>query len=502
MGRMTIALIMCGVFLAVFGTGYCQDGPDTVDKISITRNFALQMAIRRNIDLKYESLNSAMAELDLIRSRAIYEPVFNASSNGGISYAPEDPYLLTRNMTSSIGLTQYLFTGGNITATTQTGFTTIETGVQGPSSATSWQSSVELIFAQPLLNNGGRLITNLGITLAEISLLDSLERFRAVNIDTVYAVINSYNRLYTLQQILESRLAAFTSAQNLLDEIDRRVQPGPLQGMERGDAAYALAQRRRELVDAERNVIDQEATFRYLVGMDSKTRIIPVDPPASEELQETEDQVIRTALESHPDMRGLRLTLRATELQEQVARHQTLPDLFLTARGGFVGASNTIENSFQEIGDNATRFWTAGLQFNVPIGNTAAESDYRRSKIRTEQVKIQIERLAWRIRNDVEADLRALISARLQIQITAQARQFAVQRLEEYRKNNQLGTATLQDLINAENDLTAARNALLDASETFAFSIAKLWRDMGVILERQDLQPIREETERALQLLD
>ncbi|MBT1072184.1 TolC family protein [Pelotalea chapellei] len=487
---MAIAKIACGIILVATGTACCEEWPETVDKINITRDFALQMAIRRNIDIKLESLSSAAAEIDVLRSHSIYDPVFNASSNGGISYVPGDPFSRTSTMTSSIGLSQYLFTGGTLAATTQTGFTAVETEPPG-SAPTNWLSSVGLTFSQPLLKNAGREITNLGITLAEISLEDSMERFRGVNTDTALSVINSYNRVYTLQQILETRIAAMNSAQNLLIEIDKREQQGPLQGMERANAAYALAQRRRDLVDAERNIIDQEASLRYLIGLDAKTRIIPLDPPSDAELQETEEQAIQTALELRPELRELRLTLKATELQERIARHQTLPDLFFTVSGGLSGTSNTFENSYQQIGERASRFWTGGMVLNVPIGNTAAENDYRRSKIRTEQVKNQIESLSWRIRNDIEADFRALISARLQRQISGQARQFAVQRLEEYRKNNQLGTptATLQDVINAENDLTAARNTQLEAAETFAAAIARLWRDMGVLLERQGLYP-------------
>jgi outer membrane protein TolC len=125
------------------------------------------------------------------------------------------------------------------------------------------------------------------------------------------------------------------------------------------------------------------------------------------------------------------------------------------------------------------------MLFSVPLGNTAPENDYRKSKIRTEQVQNQIKALAWKIRNDVESDMRALVSARLQVQMTDRSRQYAEQRLEEYRKLNRVGTASIQDVINAENDLTSARNSQMDAIEAFAYAVTKLWRDTGVLLDRQ-----------------
>jgi len=125
------------------------------------------------------------------------------------------------------------------------------------------------------------------------------------------------------------------------------------------------------------------------------------------------------------------------------------------------------------------------MQFTYPLGNTAAENEYLKSKIRTEQIQYQIRSFEWKIQNEVESDMRALISARLQMRTTDKAREHAEQRLEEYRKNNRAGTASVQDVINAENDLTSARNAQNEAIEIFAFNVTKLWRDTGELLDQQ-----------------
>jgi len=485
--RLLAAVIFGSTLLLGTGPGYCMDAPEDVEKVNLARRFAIEMAIRKNIDLKVETRYTAMAETDAARSRGIYDPILNVSSTGGISYVPGDPFFLTKNMNSSIGLTQYLPIGGSVAVSTQTGFTTAETEFIG-SSSTDWQSSVGISLSQPLLKNSGKETMELGINLSANSLQDSLERFRSVHIDTVFAVISAYNHLYSLRKTLESRVAASNSAQSFLDEISKRAKPGPLQRMEIANAEYAIVQRRRDLVEAERSVRDQESSLRYLIGMDFKSEIIPIDAPVRIEPQETYDQALKAALEFRPDLKQLRTALKNSELQERVARHQSLPDLSLTGSGGFSGTGSNFSGSFRKLGDQPSRFWSAGMFFNAPLGNTAAENDYRRSKIRTEQVKDQIKALVWRIQNEIEADLRALISARLQIQMADKSQQFATQRLEEYRKNNRLGTSTVQDVLNAENDLTSARNAHLDATESFAFYVARLWKDMGVLLDREGVQ--------------
>src|SRR6185369_11527376 len=389
---------------------------------------------------------------------------------------------------SSIGLTRYLPTGGSIVVSTQTGYTNAETEPIGGGSTSEWQSSAGVTISHPLLKNAGRETMELSITLAANTLQDSLERLRSVNTDTVAAVISSYNRLYSLRKNLESRTTALQTAQDFLEGLKKRKKQGAQQRLEIANTEYAIAQRRRDLVDAERNVRDQEAALRYLIGMEAKARLILLDAPSREEPTESEEQAIKNALEHRFDLNQLRLTLKSSQLQERVSRHQTLPDLSLTASGGFSGVGPGFGDSYRQIGDRPSRFWSAGLQFSAPLGNTTAENDYLKSKIRTEQIQQQIKAMTWRIRNDVESDMRALISARLQIQTADRSLQYAEQRLEEYRKNNSLGTATVQDVLNAENDLTNARNAQMDALETFSNAVIKLWKDSGVLLDRQGVR--------------
>ena len=461
------------------GSGHCATAPD---KLNLSRASAIEMAIRRNLDVRNEALNSSMAEKDVARSRGMYNPVLTASAGRTASSFPGETFGTTTT-NASLGLTQSLPTGGSISAATQSGYTNADQELSGIPSK-SWQSSAGITISQPLLKNAGRETTELSITLAANTMQDSLERFRSYVTDTVLSVITSYNHLYTLRQTLESKLAALKSAQNLLDEV-KKGKPTAKQRLEVANVEYAISQKRKELVDAERNVRDQEAGFRYLIGLETRTQIIPTDPPARNEPPETEDEAIKSALELRPDLKQLRLALKSSELQERVARHQSLPDLSVTASGGFSGVAGAVGSTYQQIGEGKGKYWSAGVQLSVPLGNTAAENDYRKSRIRTEQTQNQIKALQWRIRNDVEADMRALISVRLQMQTAENSLRYAEQRREEYLKHTRAGASTVQDVINAENDLTSARNAHLDAAEAFAYAVAKLWRDTGNLLDRE-----------------
>lgn len=396
---------------------------------------------------------------------------------------PGEAFFSTKTMTTTIGLTQYLPTGGNISATTQSGYFSFE-----PTTTPSkeWQSTAGIAFSQPLLRNAGKETFELNITLAATTLQDSMERFRAATSDTVSNVVTAYNRLYVLRQVQETREAALLSAQTLLNEIKKK-EPGAALALEIANAEFAIAQRRKDFVEASRNVTDQETNLRYQIGLEIPQRIVPSDPPSKNEPTETDEQAIKSALEFRSDLKQLKTSLHATQLQERVARHQTLPELSVNASGGLSGTGYNFSESYQQISSNPGTYWTAGLLFSVPLGNTSARNEFIRSKIRTEQVQDQIKALAWRIRNEVETDMRALISARLQVQLAEKSSQFAEQRLAEYRKNNLINLATIQDVLNAENDLNIARNTQLESVETFSNAVIKLWKDTGLLLDRHGI---------------
>ncbi|HEY5973615.1 MAG TPA: TolC family protein [Geobacteraceae bacterium] len=481
---MTRHAMIIGLSLLVAGKG---NGATLPDKINLTRGFAVAMAINKNIDLRGEAFTATMAGIDLARSRALYDTLFNVSATGGRSAIPGDPFFSTSSGSGSIGLTQYLPTGGSIVVSTQSGYTSADTSTT--SATNDWQSSAGITVTQPLLKNSGRETMELSISLADSARQDSLERFRAVATETVYAAIVAYNHLYTLRQTLEARQTALNSAQQMLEEINKKkAKPGPLQRMETANAEYAVAQRRKDLVDADRSVRDQEASLRYLIGIEGKSQLILIDPPARDEPKETEDEAVQLAQELRTDLKQLRLAVQTSQLQERVASHQALPELNVSLSGGATGTGNEFGKSYRQLVERPGTFWQAGMQLNVPLGNTAASNDYLKSKIRTEQAKNQVAALEWKIRNEVESDMRALISARLQLQTADRSRQYAEQRNEEYHKQNRAGAATVQDVLNADNDLTVARNAHGDAIETFSNAVAKLWKDIGVLLERQGVR--------------
>ena len=461
-------------------------GDDIPDKVNLSLKSAMAMAVRNNLDLRVDALDSSMAEAYLQQTRGIYDPYLSLSAKREQTFYTGETYGID-DTTTDFSVTQYLPSGGSLSASTHTGYSTPAS--DSPDDVwTDWYTTVGVNVNQPLLKNFGKETTELSISLAANTHADSIEGFRLSVIDTVYSVIKAYNRLYRLRQVLDSREQALNSARQLLDKINQQDKKGEQQGVAISNAEYAISQRLKESVDAETQIKDQEAKLRYLIGVETKTTLIPLDPPSSEEPMETEEQAISLAMEERSDLKQLRLDLQSSELQQRVAKRKLLPNLSVNAGAGFRGIEDRFSDSVEQIRDGKGRWWSAGIQFSVPLGNTVAKNEYRRSELRTRQLKNQIAALEWKLRDYIEADMRALISDRIQRQVADKAVKVAEQRFEQYRQSLARNTSNVQDLLNAENDLVNARNNQTEALEDFANGVALLWKDAGVLLERLNIR--------------
>jgi outer membrane protein TolC/cell division protein FtsN len=464
--------------------GLCQD---EIETIKLSRYTAIAMAIRNNIDLRVRALDSSLAETDIQSSMSIYNPQLSVAANYAQTNVAGENYG-TEDISGVLSITQKLSSGGNISATTWT----------GPSSAyadplydyTDWSSAIGLTIYQPLLKNAGKEATELDISQDKYAYAGSLESFRDEVIQTVFSVVSEYNRLYVLHQLLESREEALLSAQQLLKEIKANPKPGENLNIDIANTEYALSQRQTEYIEASRSVSSKEASLRYLIGIKQMLHILPVDPPSREEPAETEEQAIALSLEQRPDLKELHLQLESSELRERVSKRDLWPDLSLSAGGGFRGYAEdgSFGDTVSQISDGKGQYWSAGVRISFPFGNDQAESTHRRNSLRTEQLKNKITAAEWKIRDEIQEDNRSLISARLQMRETAKAKTLAEQRVAQYRKNQRLGTASIKDLLDAENDLIYARNLELSAVENFAFLVSRLWKDIGVLLERHNIR--------------
>ena len=463
--------------------------------LKLTLSEAIRMAAEKNLDVRAELYNPAQFEADINSNSAIYNPLFTADTSYSHSTSPTVSLSTQISNTGkayqwNAGLSQLLWTG----AIAAVGFNNaFNSG--GGNLFDNWQSSLGVSLAQPLLKNLGREATEVNINVSRLSKFASIEKFNTRLLNTVAQVKNEYYQLYNLREQVEVKKVSHELARKILSETKARVDAGVLPAMEILNAEFGAVSREKDLLDAEKAVSDQVDVLHLLLQIEGRGDIGTVDLPRRELIEVSVDDSIKRAL-NRQDIREQKRNLEIAELQTRVFRNKTRPDLALIASTTLVGLDRTYPRDLEKMAAFDYPVWSVGLSFSYPLGNSAAENDYRKSRLRTEQTALQIRSLEEGAANDVKAAIRAVTTGYKQIEVTDRGRAFAEERLRAFIRRNEVGLATTKDVFDVENDLATAKSNQIIAVVGYNNAITRLWQVTGELLEREGVRVVEADVDK------
>jgi len=480
--------------LILFWTLILQAVVCTADEpVTLTLHDAIKMAAERNLDVRAELYNPAQFEADIRRNNSIYDPVFTINTNYTNSTTLLASTFVTgtnksevKTLNANAGISYTSWTGGSVALDYKNAFT--ETN-SSRSLNNYWQSSLGMTLSQPLLKNLGRENTEININVSRLSKFASIERFNTRLLATIANVRTEYYKLYSLREQLEVRKVSQELARKILSDTKSRVEAGVLPAMEILNAEFGATSREKDVIDAEKAVDDQIDALHVLLQIEGKGYIITSDLPTRDPVRLNEEDAIKRAL-SRPDIKELKRNLDINELQTRVFNNRIKPDLSLAASASLTGLDRDYPDNLNKIGSFDAPAWSIGLNFSYPLGNQAAENDYRKSRLKTEQTALQIRSLEESTANDVKSAIRGVISGYKQIDVADRGRAFAEERLRAYVRKNEVGLATTRDLLDVENDLAAAKSNQIKAVVAYANALTRYWQVTGELLERENIRVV------------
>lgn len=251
------------------------------------------------------------------------------------------------------------------------------------------------------------------------------------------------------------------------------------------DARLALAQ--GQLRTAEANLIASREAYIRLVGE------APVDleaPPALPNMPSSADDAVAVALDNNPDIESANLAIDASRADIGAARASRLPKLSATVGGSYNNFLGSLGGNVPGVSfSQSTTSAQAGLSLTVPIfqgGRPSAR--VRQAQSRSSQA---IETYIATERN-VIAQTRGAYAAwqaneRI-IEATQQAANANALSLEGVRAENSVGTRSILDILNAEQEylntqvqyVSAKRNSYVAAFSLLAAMGKAEARDLGI----------------------
>ena len=280
---------------------------------------------------------------------------------------------------------------------------------------------------------------------------------RAVEGDIFTEAVAAYMDVIRDRAIVELNANNVRVLETNLQATRDRFEIGDVTRTDVAQSEARLSLQRSELLDAQARLTTSEENYRRVIG---KRPDALQPPPPLPPFPATADQAVQIALINNPDLVAVTRQAEAANFDVRSARGTRLPTVSAVASGDY---ANTISGDTQGIPRSGTAT-SVGVQGRIPLyqgGLPAArirqaqalEGETLERRIATERAVVANTRSAF-------ATYKAATDAIASNQVAVSANELA---LEGARAENSVGTRTILEVLNAEQELLNAQVALVTA---------------------------------------
>jgi outer membrane protein len=448
------------------------------------------------------------------------DPTVVASASWNHESVPQNSTFLSNLLSlnsdttvGSLGIQKGFLTGGTASLSWNNTYQRINDPLYSLNPAT--YSNLNLTVTQPLLRGFGWHVNGRYIQIAKNNKHVSDLVFQQQVIGTVYAVSRLYWDLVSLNEDLQVREEAVTSAKRLLDDSKASLAEGTMAQIDVTRAEAEVAHRERDRIVAQSLVRQQGAVLLDFLtrttlssGLEN-VQVVPTDHvnvPQKEDVG-TLDDLVAQAFKNRPELSQAQLQLQNSRISLKGSRNAVLPQLDLIAsvqNNALVGDPNSFTTSSlgavpgnpvnpyfvgsysegqRQIFHRNFPDYGAGVSLNIPLGNRAARADAARDQLQVRQQEIRLRQLQKEVRLQVLNALIALQQARETYAAAEKERIYEQQSVEAESERLGVGASTNYQVIQYQRDLTSARSAEVSALSSYAEAKAALQRAAGTTLQ-------------------
>lgn len=407
--------------IAAFAATRAAAEPDSLK--SWTLNDCLDYALEHNIQLR-QSRNDYLSGIeDTKEARAALFPSLTASTSQGLT-----------NYSSSNATDRNSYTG---TYGLEAGMT---------------------------LYNGGKLRTAVKRQQVQ-NRIDELAVDEAAN-DIRIAIVRAYMQcLYAAEAVTVNRSTADASKAQR-DRAEAMWKAGSISRVDFAQLESQYASDEYQVVVAQSSLDSYRLQIKQLLELDISDEITLAEPSVDEEAilaqLPSKSDIYATALETMPEIARGELAVEAADLEVREARAGFLPSVALTAG---IGTGHMSGGSFE----SGTQIWN---RFNENVGLTLSIPIFSNRQNRTATNKARLAaantRLTWldlkkTLLEEVEGAYLDALSAQSQYVAAVEKQQYARRSYELTSEQFAVGMKNTVELLTAQNELTAARQEVLQA---------------------------------------
>jgi outer membrane protein TolC len=343
----------------------------------------------------------------------------------------------------------------------------------------------------PLLRGAGREIVTEPLQQAERDVVYALwdfERFRrtfAVDVASEYLrVLERMNRVDTAYDNYQRLVASRQRARRLADA-------GRITEIEVDQALQNELTARSNWVSAQQTSAQQLDRFKILLGLPPDSlieldRSVLTDLASQQQIDLGEAEMLagltRVALQQRRDLRVAQGRVVDEERAIRVAEDNLRAEMTLFA-SGHDGSSRSLASAGSQDAslDPDEGRYSALLNLDLPFERTAERNALRRAWLDYDAQRRSVEVLEDNVKLQIRNAWRQLKEAQETIDIQTMALHVARRRVESTNLFLRAGRIQIRDLLEAEDALVSAHNALVQAQVQYRISALELQRDLGTL---------------------
>lgn len=496
---------------------------------SLELSQVLKTALDNNLDLRSTAFDVAISEKSIMVALGAYDVFMTGQLYASKAESPQRGSQIAFNLGEtrlggSFGFERKLETGGTINLTVQASrILTLQplnifNAAAGTTNLGTYLIAPTLTLSHPLLRNAGLRVNRADIDRARLATTraEAGEMLSAQTI--VHDLILAYwDLLFASRDLDNKRRSASTTAEQYR-RTQAEVSAGRKSQLDLDTIYQSMVARENDVVLAENTLLDRSLTLRTLMGQEFIDRqvlgIIPQTDPQAIALQQVDlNAKLKQALDYHPQLRQLQISVASQRIDELVAANKRLPQLdarfVFTPQGRSIDAKADSTNGLPAQpggwGDAFSKFFNKSgeirdkglladysvrgeLNFSWDIQNRAPKATHERIILEMRRADAQLRRSQQNVAMSVIRSVNSQRTAAARMTMTAEAVRLAQSNLRAEEARNRVGRSTSYDILFRQDELALAEFNALSAQIDYLRATVELQTLTGELLQSYGLE--------------
>lgn len=461
----------------------------------LSLNEALDLAFQHSKEYQSQKERLYLEALALTFDRYRYTPTFSFSGGADYQWDAQDQFVADmQSLTgmerismsesvdagTSLGARYLLKGGGAIALNLTNNFTRFLTGDISEFGTSALIGS----FTQPLLRDFGTAIETETLMQAERDLLYQLRDFTSFRKSFAVRIASDYYSVLLQRETTRNNYAGLLANNLSLEREQAFQQEGLRTLLQVGRLEQSSLQQDLRWTSSITRYKRSLDNFKLLLGLDADDAIV-LDDNEMTLITETGmdspdlnlEQAIELAVQTRLDLYTELDRVQDSARRIRVAANALNPALDLSIVATVPDGPN---GAIGEL-DFEKAVYSVGLDFDLPLDNKSERNNYRRALIDYEASTRAYLSAVDEIKLSVVDDWRRMNEARKSYDINVTSVQINERRVEEAELRAELGLGDIQDTVDSQNDLTAARTELVRSIVDHNIAKLEFWRDVGLL---------------------